>query len=170
MLQAYVFHILPYFRCMLQHLLLPTRSDSWACTCCTHLAIVVYLCHASPNSQTCTQWTVSAQMAEHSLVKAHAERQRGPAPNRCKNRRPCTTRRGPQCSMQPCQHGYVHCAPILSFACSWADPTHMLSRAGAVAGAGCEACEQARGAKHVGRRCITRVFGRPALAWPVCNS
>jgi hypothetical protein len=45
MLQMYVSIVSPGFS-TLQQVLLPTRSDSRACTCCTHPYIAAYICHA----------------------------------------------------------------------------------------------------------------------------
>jgi hypothetical protein len=65
---------------------------------CTHLALAISVMRTSSNSWMCKQWAISAQTAEHSLVKsacAHAKRQSGPTPNRRRTRPPCTTRLGP---------------------------------------------------------------------------
>jgi hypothetical protein len=73
MLQTYVSIVSPGFN-MLQQVLFPTCSDLRACKRYTHpsSAACPYLfMRANSNSRTCTQRVVSAQMAEHSLVKVH---------------------------------------------------------------------------------------------------
>jgi hypothetical protein len=128
---VYVCNVSPCFRRMLQQVLLSTRSDSRAYTCRTHPAISIM--QASSNSRMCIQRAVSAQMAEHSLVKVHArmqiaERQSGLALNAGRTRRPCTTGRAPpQCSMQLDQGVRAPCSS-LSY-------SYVLSRVNATAAA-----------------------------------
>jgi hypothetical protein len=164
MLQAYVCNVSCYFRRMLQQVLLPTRSDSRAHTCCTHPAISVM--QASSNSRMYTQQTVSAQMAEHFLVKVHArmqiaERQSGLAPNARRTRRPCTTRRAPPPHGVACSQvkGYVRYAPLSHAAtCSpmqtqqhaWASTA--AARADLALGAGAGHSTQVRGCLDRGAR------------------
>jgi hypothetical protein len=101
---------------MLQHVLLPTRSDSWhAHAARAHPAPLISVIRASSNSRICAQRAVNAQMTEHCLVKVHAhtERQSQPTPNG-----PCTTT------------GTDAMLPS-SLVCSWTGSTHMLLPLGA---------------------------------------
>ena len=67
--------------------------------CCLSLScgptLPISIMRASSNSRTSTQWAVSAEMAEHSLVKVHAHMQSARASQRRRTGRPYTTRLGP---------------------------------------------------------------------------
>jgi hypothetical protein len=126
MLQSYVsigFTLFQYFAASsAPHV--PWLAGTHARTHYTHAANMAYLCHAGQ-----LQHLDATQTTEHSLVKVHAERRNGPAPNGCRTRRPAPPSLAPMvqaCSMQPSHHmGTRTVLPLfLLHAAGWA-PTHL---------------------------------------------
>jgi hypothetical protein len=71
MFQLFHLILVCWSRCCSSHAL--TRGHARAAY--THPALHISVMRTSSNSRTCMQWTVSAQMAEHSLVTVHARMQ-----------------------------------------------------------------------------------------------
>jgi hypothetical protein len=102
---------------MLQQVLLPTCSDSRACTRCMHLANAAYLCQRclSLSCGPAQHLDVHAtQTAEHSLVKVHVHVQSTRVGQHLIDAKPGALHHQacpPQCSMEPSQHMSMHVVP-----------------------------------------------------------
>jgi hypothetical protein len=68
-----LFHLVSVYcsRCCSPHVL----TCGHARATCTHPTGPISVMQANSNSRTCTQWTASAQMVEHFLVKVHVRMQ-----------------------------------------------------------------------------------------------
>jgi hypothetical protein len=103
---------------MLQQVLLPMRSDSRAHTCCTPPTSALYLCHAGHLPQLDVHArAISAQTAEHSLVKVHACMHIAKAGQRPTDAELGALHHQATPTMQHVArstYGYVRCAPSLS--------------------------------------------------------